>query len=52
VYNHTLPTAKHQIQQAETTSPTVALGVEASRVDNALLLDYLTFEVALENHTI
>jgi hypothetical protein len=48
VYNITLATVKHQIQQAENPTPAVVISVEAARVDNALLLDYLTSEVALE----
>jgi hypothetical protein len=48
VYTNTLATVKRQIQQAENTTPAVVIGVEAARVDNAILLDYLTSEVALE----
>jgi hypothetical protein len=48
VYNNTLATVKRQIQQAEILMPTVVISVEAARVDNAILLDYLTSEVALE----
>jgi len=48
VYNNTLATVKRQIQQAENPTPAVAISVEAERVDNAILLDYLTSEVALE----
>jgi hypothetical protein len=48
VYNNTLTTVKHQIQQAENPTPAVVITVEAARVDNAILLDYLTSEVALE----
>jgi len=48
VYNNTLATVKHQIQQAENPMPAVVISVEAVRVDNAILLDYLTSEVALE----
>ena len=48
VYNNTLATVKRQIQQAENPTPAVVISVEAARVDNAILLDYLTSEVALE----
>jgi hypothetical protein len=48
VYNNTLATVKRQIQQAENPTPAVVIIVEAARVDNAILLDYLTSEVALE----
>jgi len=48
VYKNTLATVKHQIQQAENPTPAEVISVEAARVDNAILLDYLTSEVALE----
>jgi len=48
VYNNTLATVKRQIQQAENPTPAVVISVEAARVHNAILLDYLTSEVALE----
>jgi len=48
VYNNTLATVKRQIQQAENPTPAVVFSVEAARVDNAILLDYLASEVALE----
>jgi hypothetical protein len=48
VYNNTLATGKRQIQQAENPMPTVVISVEAARIDNAILLDYLNSEVALE----
>jgi len=48
VYNNTLATVKFQIQQAENPTPAVVIRVEAASVDNAILLDYLTSEVALE----
>jgi hypothetical protein len=48
VYNNTLATGKRQIQQAENPTPPVVISVEAARVDNAILLDYLTSEVAIE----
>jgi len=47
-YNNTLATVKRQIQLAENPTPAVVISVEAARVDNAILLDYLTSEVALE----
>jgi hypothetical protein len=52
VYNNTLATVKHQIQQAENPTPAVVISVEAARVDNAILRDYSTFEVGLEEHEI
>jgi len=48
VYNNTLATVKRQIQQAGNPTPAVVISVEAARVDNAILLDYLASEVALE----
>jgi hypothetical protein len=48
VYNNTLATVKRQIQQVENPTPAVVISMEAARVDNAILLDYLTSEVALE----
>jgi len=48
VYNNTLATVKRQIQQAKNPTPAVVISVEAARVDNAILLDYLTSQVALE----
>jgi len=35
VYNNTLATVKHQIQQAENPTPAVVISMEAARVDNA-----------------
>jgi hypothetical protein len=52
VYNNTLAKISCQIQQAENLTPAVVISVEAGRVDNAILLDYLPSEVALENHEI
>jgi len=52
VYNNTLATVKRQIQQAENPTPAVVISVEAARVDNAILLDYLASEVALEERQI
>jgi len=48
VYNNTLATVKHQIQQTENPTPAVVISVEAVHVDNVILLDYLTSELALE----
>jgi len=48
VYNNTLATVKRQIQQAENPMPAVVISTEAVSVDNAILLDYLTSEVAVE----
>jgi hypothetical protein len=48
VNNNTLATVKRQIQQVENPTPAMVISVEAARVDNAILLDYLTSEVALE----
>jgi len=48
VYKNTLGTVKRQIQQAENPTPAVVISVEAARVDNAIPLDHLTSEVALE----
>jgi len=48
VYNKTLATVKHQIQPAENPTHAVVISVQAARVDNAILLDYLISEVALE----
>jgi hypothetical protein len=48
VYNNTLATAKHQNQVAEKPTPAVVISTEAASVDNAILLDYFTSEVALE----
>jgi len=48
VYNNTLTTVKRQIQQAENPTPAVMISLAAVRVANAILLDYLASEVALE----
>ena len=48
VYKNTLARVKRQIQQAEKPIPAVVISTEAARVDNAMVLDYLTFVVALE----
>jgi hypothetical protein len=46
LYNNPLATVKHQIQQAESPKPAMVISLEAGRVDHAILLDYLTSEVA------
>jgi len=48
VYKNTLATVKRQIQQAQNPTPAVVISMEAVHVDNAILLDYLTSEVPLE----
>jgi hypothetical protein len=48
VYNTTLDTVNHQIQQAENTTPGMVICTDAASVDNDILLDYLTSEVVLE----
>jgi len=48
VHKNTLATVKRQIKQVENPMPAVVISVEAARVDNAILFDYLASEVALE----
>ena len=48
VYKITLAPVKRQIQQAENPTPSVVISVESARVDDAILHDCLTCEVALE----
>jgi len=48
VYSNTLATVMRQIQPVENPTPAAVISVEAARVVNAILLDYLTSEVALE----
>jgi hypothetical protein len=48
VYNQALYTVKCQIQQAENPKPAVVISVEPARVDNAIHLDCLASEVAIE----
>ena len=48
VYKNTLATVKGHIQQAENPTPTTVSHIEAAHFDNAILLDYLTSKVALE----
>jgi hypothetical protein len=45
-------TVKPQIQQAEYPTPTVVISMEAACIENAILLDYLTSKVALEESEI
>jgi len=52
VYENTLATVKRQIRQVENTTHAVVIRMEAARVDNAILLDYLTSKVALEEPVI
>jgi hypothetical protein len=48
VYNNTLATVKCQIQQAENPTPAEVISTDAACIENAILLHYLTSEVALE----
>jgi len=48
VYKNTLATVKGKIQQAEKPTPAMVISVEAVCVDNAFLLHYLTYKVALQ----
>ena len=48
MYINTLPTVKRQMQQAENPTPAMVINMEAARVENAILLDYLTSKVVLE----
>jgi len=52
VYENSLPTVQRQIQQAENQTHAVDISVEVACVDNDILLDYLTSEVALEERGI
>jgi len=52
VYKITLATVKRQIQQAEYPTPAVVISTEAASGGYAILLDYLTSEVALEEPVI
>jgi len=52
VYKNTLATVKGQIRQAENPTPAVVINTEAVRVDNAILLDYLNSEMAIEESEI
>jgi hypothetical protein len=48
VYKNTLAIIKHQIAPVENPIPAVVVSVKAAGVDNAILLDYLSSKVALE----
>jgi len=48
VYKNTLATVKRQILQAENPIPAIVISMEPVRVDNAILLGHLTFEVVLK----
>jgi hypothetical protein len=52
VYKDTLAIVKRQIQQLENPTPAVVISMEAVSVHNSILLDFLTSEVALEEHDI
>jgi len=43
VYKNTLATVKRHIQQEENPTPAEVIRTEEARVDNAILLNYLTF---------
>jgi hypothetical protein len=49
VYNNTLAIVKRQIQQTENPTPAVVISTEGASVDNAILLDYLTTDLAVED---
>jgi len=48
VYNNSLATVKHRIQQAENPTPAAVISVHAAGIDNAIFLDSLDSEVGLE----
>jgi len=48
VYKNTITTVKRQIQQAQNPTAAGVISTEAASVDNAILLDYWTSEVALQ----
>jgi hypothetical protein len=48
VYNNSDPTVNHQTQQAENPMPDAVISTEAVCLENAILHDYLTSQVALE----
>ena len=52
VDNNTLTTVKHQIQQVDNPTPAMVISVDTVRVDNAILLNYLTSELALDESEI
>jgi hypothetical protein len=48
LYKNTLATVKRQIQQVQNPTSAAVISTEAVHVDNAILLDYLTSEGALQ----
>jgi len=48
VYENTFAAVKRQIQLIENPTPAMVISVEAARVDNAIIHDYLTSKLALE----
>jgi len=48
VYTNTLATVKCQIEHVENPLPAVVISVEAAHLNNSILLDYMTFKVAIE----
>jgi len=48
VYINTLAAVKCQIQQVKNPTPAVVFSLQPAHIDNAILLDDLTSEVALE----
>jgi hypothetical protein len=52
VYNNPLAIVQRQMQLVEKPTSTMVISLEAVRVDNTILLDYLTSEVALEDFEI
>lgn len=49
MYNNTLAIVQCQMQLVKKPTSGMVISLEAVRVDNTILLDYLTSEVALEN---
>jgi hypothetical protein len=52
VYNKTLATVNHQIQQADNPTPAVTISSETVCIEDPILHDYLTSEVAIEEREI
>jgi len=48
VFKYTLATVKRHIQQVENPTPAMVISVDPVHVDNAILLDYVIFNVALQ----
>jgi hypothetical protein len=48
VYKNTLATVKRQIQPAENPKTAVVISIQPASVNNAIIFDYLSSEVALE----